>query len=235
LRKSDSRRSVDRLDQDSAETLSAVLHPNADADLLHPWHGHLRTVKLRPASVVFAVLLVAGCASTRVETTGQKPQQPLCDVSARALVLWGPHWRADQKDVGDRVAAADRGVKDFFDSGACFAAVEIRRLAGYNSAVLPSASEMTALALAHGPKPDVVVAVTVLEIGPVVKLLGSPALVEGGTEVVLEVRAVNVVTQKPLGDFRTHWQRGGAWVLKGVGSLAQDMTAALDAAMTHGR
>ena len=196
---------------------------------------HRRHCVLRPASVIFAGLLVAGCASTRVETTGQKPLQPLCDASARALVVWGPHWRADQKDVGDRVAAADRGVSDFFNSGACFGAVEIRRLAGNNAAVIPSASELAALALVHGPSPDVVVAITVLELGPVVRLLGSPALVEGGTEVVLEVRAVNVASLRPLGDFRIHWQQGGAWVLKGVGSLAQDMTAALDAAMTHPR
>ncbi|HQR72831.1 MAG TPA: hypothetical protein PLE54_19705, partial [Burkholderiaceae bacterium] len=182
-----------------------------------------------------AGLLVAGCASTQVETTGQKPLQPLCNVSARALVLWGPHWRADQKDAGDRVAAADRGVNDFFNRGACFGVVEIRRLAGGNAAVLPSASELAAVGLVHGPRPDVVVAVTVLELGPVVRLLGSPALVEGGTEVVLDIRAVSVASQKPLGDFRIHWQQGGAWVLKGVGSLAQDMTAALDAALAHPR
>jgi hypothetical protein len=43
---------------------------------------------------------------------------------------------------------------------------------------------------------------------------------------VLDVRAA-----KPMADVRTHWQNGGMFVIKGVGSLEQDMCAALAAVL----
>ena len=52
-----------------------------------------------------------------------------------------------------------------------------------------------------------------------------------GTEVVLELRVFDVRTAKPMADIRAHWQNGGSFVIKGVGSLDQDMSAALAAVL----
>ncbi|MBL8699325.1 MAG: hypothetical protein JNK67_13185 [Alphaproteobacteria bacterium] len=56
--------------------------------------------------------LVAGCAGTTVTLT-PSPQAPLCDRNAIALVFWAPQWRPDQKDVAQREAAADAGMRRF--------------------------------------------------------------------------------------------------------------------------
>jgi lipopolysaccharide transport protein LptA len=74
----------------------------------------------------------------------------------------------------------------------------------------------------------------VRELGPVVKLLGSPVLVEGGTEVVLDIRVAVPATGESVADFRAHWQHGGPWALKGVATLEQDIGSALQAALQPG-
>ena len=178
---------------------------------------------------------LAGCASTKVETSGAVAKQPLCQASGEqlsGLVLWGPAWRADQKDVALREAAAQRGLEQFFAQSGCFSKVDVRRLAGDSSVIAPSDAQVLALAAASTLTPDRALVVKVRELGPVVRVLSSPALVEGGTEVVLEVRALNVRTGEPLANHRTHWRNGGAFVIKGVQTLEQDMGAALQAALT---
>lgn len=159
-------------------------------------------------------LALAGCASTKVDTTGQAVR-PLCRAEAAALVVWEPKWRPDQKDVADREAAAQRGIERFFAGSRCFARTEIRRDDG-------SVIELTG---------DRLVAIRVRELGPVVRL-GSPALVEGGTEVVLELKVLDSHSGQTLADLRTHWQSGGPGVIKGVGSLEEDLRAALAAVLT---
>lgn len=75
-----------------------------------------------------------------------------------------------------------------------------------------------------------VLVIVVRELGPVLRL-GIPSLVEGGTEGVLQLRVLDVRAAKPMVDVRTHWQNGGMFVIKGVGSLEQDMSAALAAVL----
>jgi hypothetical protein len=177
---------------------------------------------------------LGGCASTTVETSGVAAKQPLCQANGEqlsALALWGPLWRPDQKDIPLREAAAQRGLERFFAHSGCFSRVQIRRLPGGPSALVPSDQEALARAAAEKVVPHRVLVITVRELGPIVRLLASPALVEGGTEVVLEVKVLDVRTGEPLADLRTHWQNGGAFVIKGVKTLEQDMSAALHTAL----
>ena len=58
---------------------------------------------------------------------------------------------------------------------------------------------------------------------------GGPALIEGGTEVLVEVRVLNTATSESMADTRTLWRNGGTFVVKGVKTLDQDMSAALGA------
>lgn len=179
-------------------------------------------------------IALLGCASTKVERSGLPAAEPLCQAGVErlsALVLWGPLWRADQKDVPLREAAAQRGLERFFADSRCFAKVDIRRLASERLMQGPPTAELLALAAAATPAPDKVLVITVRELGPVVQLLASPALVEGGTEVVLEMKAVNVRTGHSVASVRTHWKNGGAFVIKGTGALDVDMSSALQAAL----
>lgn len=188
-------------------------------------------LKILAAGILCATVL--GCASTKVETAGSALREPLCQAGAgklSALVYWGPRWRPDQKEPALREAAALRGIEGFFSGASCIGAVDIRRLPGEGLAEVPSDEQLLALAAKTAPPPDRVLAIVVRELGPVLRI-GLPVLVEGGTEVVLEVRLLDVRAAASMANVRTHWQNGGTFVLKGVKSLEQDMSAALGAVL----
>ena len=137
----------------------------------------------------------------------------LCTPDDRSpvLVLWTAHWRPDQKEPAEREAFAWQGIQQFFIRSSC--RTEIR-----NAAAIPA---------------DIggfgkVVAITVRELGPVLKI-GLPVPVEGGTEVVFESKVLDGRSGRTLAELRTHWQNGGPFVVKGVKTLAEDMTSALTA------
>ena len=157
------------------------------------------------------------------------PQAPVCERSADALVLWAPAWRADQKDLTQRETMAADGLKQFFAESGCFARTELRRIADTSSATVSSQSATTA-ASATGPFTRLVV-LEVRELGPVVKLLSSPSLIEGGTEAVLQVAVYGPSGLAREREYSVHRRNGGPGVVKGVASLAGDMQQALAAAL----
>lgn len=171
--------------------------------------------------VLLCGVLLAGCASTTI-TLNPSPQAPVCERTTTALVLWAPEWRPDQKDAVDREVAAATGLKNFFGSSGCFARSELRRIPSLSPAAVSAqvASEETG-------EFTRVVAIGVRELGPVVKLLSSATLVEGGTEVVLQVTTYAVPGAAQQREFTVHWRNGGPGVVKGVASLPSDMQAAL--------
>jgi hypothetical protein len=174
------------------------------------------------------VSLLVGCAATTSFTLTPSPQAVLCQRSPErinAVVLCGTKWRVDQKDVTDRETAANDGIAHFFQESGCFASVEIRRL---SSSAEPH--EQTA-AIASNSTTDVVLVVVVRELGPVLKLGSSAALIEGGTEVVLDFAAYQARAATPTRVFSAHWQNGGPGVVKGVASLPADIESALAASL----
>jgi hypothetical protein len=194
-----------------------------------------RNAMVHRAIVAAAFLVVLpGCASTKVDTTGATLQEPFCGAGAgklSALVYWGPQWRPDQKEPERREAAALRGIESFFTDSACVARFEVRRLPGERTAEVPSDETLLKLAAAASPRLDKVLVIVVRELGPILRI-GIPSVVEGGTEVVLELRLLDVPASSVQANVRTHWSNGGTFVIKGVGSLERDMSAALAAALT---
>ncbi|CAD5375102.1 exported hypothetical protein [Rubrivivax sp. A210] len=185
-------------------------------------HAAARLAQLLVGALALA--LVAACASTTA-TLVPSPQAPVCDRGATALVLWAPAWRPDQKDVAQREEAAAAGLGNFLAGSPCFARSEIRRIPD----LAPSsvAAEMSAA----GPRFDRVVVIGVRELGPVLSLLSSAALVEGGTEVVLQVAEHAPSDATRTREFVVQWRHGGPGVVKGVASLPADMQAALVAGL----
>ena len=175
-------------------------------------------------SLIAVLFAVSACTSTTTAQLNPSPQEPVCAVSATALILWKPEWRADQKDVLAREAAAADGLSQFFERSGCFESVSIERL--------PMISEEAArIAAADATKQnDRVVLITVRELGPIIKIGASAALVEGGTEVVLGVSEFISGMTGPR-TFTVQWRSGGPGVIKGVASLPQDMQAALVAGL----
>jgi hypothetical protein len=121
----------------------------------------------------------------------------------------------------EREAAAEAGLKEFLQSSGCFAGFELRRLP--NTAASVVATEITS---ASG-RFNKVITITLRELGPVIKLLSSPALIEGGTEVLLQVVEYTPPDEVQSRTFTIYCQNGGPGVIKGVGSLPQDIQTAL--------
>ena len=176
-----------------------------------------------------AVLLLAlcGCAATTGTQFTPSPQLPVCQASSAAVVIWAPQWRADQKDVSARDLAAADGITRFFKDSGCFASVSLRRVPQLSASGIQSAASEVAQPY------DRLIAIAVRELGPVVKLGSSVALVEGGTEVVLNVVEYKLANATPR-SFSVHWLNGGPGVIKGVATLPQDIQAALAAALQPG-
>lgn len=168
--------------------------------------------------------VLASCASTQVVLT-PAPQPPACDPSARGLLVWAPAWRADQKDVAQREEAAGQGLQAFAREARCFASTGLRRAAS-----AAEAARMAGALQAEG-REDRVVVILVRELGPVLRIGASAALVEGGTEVVLDISVHAPPPGEPPRTFTARWSHGGAGVVRGVASLPADMRAALAAAL----
>lgn len=182
------------------------------------------------ASLLLSVLLT-GCATTTIETSGEMPKQPLCKRGDPALPLalyWLPQWRPDQKEPAVREALAQRGIERFVSEHPCLSITELKRLP--TALGVAADRELVQMGQATSPKSERVVLVVVRELGPRL-LIGVPGLVEGGTEVVIEVRVLNPATSWPLASSRLQWRNGGTFVIKGISSLDVDMSAALSAAL----
>jgi hypothetical protein len=189
---------------------------------------HGRPTKRTCSLGLMAISLLAGCAATTSLTLTPSSQPALCQRSPErinAVVLWGTRWRVDQKDVTDRETAANNGIARFFQESGCFASVEIRRLSS------PQEPHEQAAAMANNAAIDVVLVVVVRELGPILKLGSSAALIEGGTEVVVDFAAYQARAATPTWAFSAHWQNGGPGVVKGVASLPADIEAALAASL----
>ncbi len=170
------------------------------------------------------LLAIGGCASTTTIKVSPSPQAPICEASKTALVLWRTQWRVDQKDVLERETASAAGIGQFFKSSGCFKSASAERLPQLSD---EQARQTAGAAVNQSAK---VVLVSVRELGPTVKIGSSIALVEGGTEVVLDVSEFVSGKATPR-TFSVQWNSGGPGVLKGVASLPQDMQAALAAAL----
>jgi hypothetical protein len=112
-------------------------------------------------------------------------------------------------------------LKEFLETSGCFKNSELRRLASLTPTVVASEFALTNRLFYK------VVVITLRELGPVVKLLSSLALIEGGTVIVLQVDEYIPPVEIPTRTFTVRWQNGGPGVIKGVASLPQDMRAAL--------
>ena len=192
--------------------------------------------RLATLGLLCGSLTLAGCAATKVEFTGDVSASPstVCKDpgdTRSALVLWRTNWRPDQKDVAQREEAIVLGLKDFLSKSACFSSHQLKRLPSTEDKHQHSEAELLVYATNAYPRADRVIVVTVKELGPIVRLFSSAAVIEGGTEVKMDVSIFNANTATPMANFQTHWQNGGALVVKGVSSLPQDMSDAMKAAI----
>lgn len=175
----------------------------------------------RQAAAIITGALLSACTATTTVTISPANQAPICQSQSglKAAVLWRTNWRPNQKDIAKREAAASQGIADFFADSRCFHSTVVARA--------DSGRARTAVP----PGSDLLLVLTVRELGPTMKLLSSAALVEGGTEVVVDVARYLPGRIEPDRQFSIYWRNGGPGVVKGVCSLPADMTAALRAGL----
>jgi hypothetical protein len=176
------------------------------------------------------LLLAGGCATTRVVTHTVGALPPLCQAqesSQTALILWGAAWRENQKEAALREEMASRAIARFFKTSPCYSMVDVLKVADGRSAVGLSDVEALKFAASSGSHYDKVVIVRVEELGPLIIIYLSPILWEGGTEVMLRARALDVHTSALEADISIHWKDSGAFVIKGTKTLEQDLQSAL--------
>jgi hypothetical protein len=182
------------------------------------------------ACAALSAALLTACASTQVELS-PTPQAPVCDPTSSALVLWSPQWRPNQKDVPGREAAAAEGLSRFLTESGCFARSTLRRLPRLEAATVEAERAKPGAAF------EALLTVEVRELGPVLRLFSSAALIEGGTEVVLQISARPLhpaASAAAAREFQVHWRHGGPGVIQGVASLPDDMNAALRSGLQPG-
>lgn len=180
----------------------------------------MKCLPCRAAAIALAALLGA-CASTTTVTLSPPSQAAICELQPTliATVLWQTAWRPDQKDVEQREAAAAQGMTRFFSETRCFQTTSLARTDARPSAFsVPQGS-------------DLLLVLTLRELGPTVKLLSSAALLEGGTEVVVDVAQYRPGRKEPERLFTITWRDGGPGVVKGVKSLPDDLVSALKAGL----
>ena len=184
----------------------------------------------KPLVVALAILTIGGCATTQVTTHVVGNKHASCKAQATAqtvLILWGTAWRDNQKEVALREKMASQGIAQYFKTSSCFSNVEVLKVAAGREAVGLSDAEALKFAISTGGHYGKVIFVRVEELGPLVIIHPSPILWEGGTEVVLRIRVLNVHSLVLETDIAIHWKNSGAFVLKGTKTLEQDIQAAL--------
>jgi hypothetical protein len=177
------------------------------------------------------IALLVGCAATTVQFSGMALRQSLCaegGVRPNAVLYWMPQWRPDQKEPPVREALAQRGVERFAAEQSCVDITAIERWPAEQA--VPDNDALLRRAGSTRPAPQLVLMVVVRELGPRL-VVGLPVLVEGGTEAVIEARVLMLPSGELLADSRAQWRHGGRFVIKGIGSLDADLSAALKSAL----
>lgn len=182
--------------------------------------------------MVSAVAL-AGCTSTTVRQSGNQLEEPFCDNGVSPVpvaIYWKTHWRSNQKEPALRANLAECGIRLFISETPGLAKATVQRLPFESVSNTPPDDELLRMAAKLPSKPQKLALIVVRELGPTLGI-GLPFLIRGGTEVVLDVRVLDIRTSEPPKQFQTQWKNGGIFVVKGIRTLSGDMKSALDASL----
>ncbi|MFM2120375.1 MAG: hypothetical protein RL722_1843 [Pseudomonadota bacterium] len=196
------------------------------------------------ALALAALLGLGACASTQWQAQGERLARPLCEAGGptdTAAILWAPAWRPDQKEPARREALAEQGLALFQAQAqgpapaSCLAISRIERRAELSSPDRPDpaalrASLGTSVGSSTGEAPRYLILLRLRELGPRLSL-GLPVGVEGGTEVVVDLRVHDQRQQLWLAEQQLRRWHGGNFYVKGVDGLPADLADTLRAAL----
>lgn len=184
-------------------------------------------MRLLAAIPLVFTLGLQGCASTDFHVTGKQMPRPICSTSrpnVSAVVYWATNWRENQKEPTVREEMARRGIAMALGSATCLSVLELKQVSS-EQASKPSAELINLIHSSLG-QTDLIVTIEVRELGPTLEI-GIPVFIRGGTEVRIDVRVIEVASNRMLAQGQSHWSHGGSFVIKGVKTLEVDMASAL--------
>jgi len=172
--------------------------------------------RLGPACALLLAMSVAGCAATRTDRYPAAGDGVLCEPGATlgtVAVLPETAWRADQKDVPERVAMARRAIAAAVAGLPCGSLDPPGGVRGFDAwSSHPEAGVLIALAAAGV---DTAVFVRIEELTPRLMLTFSlPFLWSGSSEADFRVRAVRTDSGEVLEDLRVRRSRAGPFNLR---------------------
>lgn len=122
---------------------------------------------------------------------------------------------------------AGHAIEAYFKKQSCVSTIQIVKMIEGRRAIEHSDIELLKWARS-GPNPvDSLILLRVEELGPLIILYPSPILWEGGSEVSLRVRVLNVRTSSLETDTSIQWKDTGAFVLRGTGPLERNLETVL--------
>lgn len=168
------------------------------------------------------MLCACHCATRQITVNPRLALAGFCPKGAppsAVRVFWNTRWRANQKDRPAREQAIRRGLEDYFAHSHCFRSLSIQH-----------ASERPRLKNADaGHERDILISVS--ELGPKLRILGSLWLLEGGTEVSFTMSMQSANQEDTDKSARVHSFHTGPWFIKGVKDLDDDLAIALRIAL----
>ena len=176
--------------------------------------------------------LSCGCAATTTDVYLAAGNQPLCRPErpslGRVAVLPEAAWRADQKDVEERLEMAQRGIKAAFEDFACGNLLEPGGVRGFSR--WAERPEEEVLAELRNQGVDTVVFLRLEELTPRFLITWSlPFLWSGTSEADLRVRVVTTKTNSVVADLRVKRSTGGPFHVRPATWAEAELVAALHA------
>lgn len=188
--------------------------------------------------ILFAAMaaLLNGCAATTTSLYLAAGSEPLCrpeaDPLGRVAVLPEAAWRADQKDVGERLEMAQHAIESAFTDFPCGDLTEPGGISGF--ARWADRPEAAVLEQLGGRGIDTVIFLRLEELTPrLLVTLSLPFLWSGTSEADFRIRAIATETSSVLIDLRVKRSTGGPFHLRPASWAEAELEAALRAAIAR--
>ena len=177
---------------------------------------------MRPAILGVILIALSGCASAQQPSPGIAPVAPLCapGVSLGKVVI-APltRWRVDQKEPAVREAIAQKAIDAVAPGIPCAASVSVLPIA-------PDAQSADRLAKARADGAATALLIRIDELGPIT-IISFPALWSTYSDVQFTLEAIDTQTDEILRSIPHHRRKGGAFEVRGLDPLQDEMEQAL--------
>ena len=179
------------------------------------------------------VTLLSGCAATTTDVYLAAGSVPLCRSGAPlgpTVVLPEAAWRADQKDISQRLEMAQQAIESAFADFPCGSLLEPGGIRGFSHWADRPEAELLAQLGSQGV--DTVIFLRLEELTPrLLVTLSLPFLWSGTSEADFRVRAVTTEASSVLVDLRVKRTTGGPFHLRPASWAEAELEAALRGAI----